>query len=324
MNAARTIGILSLGLALLAGGPARATPEALPALLSALETAHYGPRADFARVAMDELILAYEQVLEARALATKSLGGKTDLRQWRTAADEFLSQLYVTRTRLEQGADVQLVLGPDGTVVLFVGRQPVVVSGPNARDTDALQRNVMARFCAIHSCPALTRVYAAGAQPAEFAHFSPQNEAHWSFADGRHPSYVTEHGLRFVFDDIRGRERKEQVSRQLAAELQDVVRALQTVAWAGETITWQDLQLLPRQHGELERVVYSRAGASLSVSVPLLARAPVLWREAMPWVQARVQGGDYSVTLWQADRLLQPTPPAAGRRTVVSAVTDRR
>lgn len=296
---------------------------AVPALVRALETADYGRRADFARVAMDELILAYEQVLDRRAMAAPSLGGKTDLRRWRAATDGFLAQLYAARERLERGDDVQVVLGPDATAVLYVGRQPVLVSGPDADSTQRLQQQVVERFCAVHACAGLVQASIGGVASTH----GPQpaaTQAHWSFAQDRQPSFVFGHGLRFVYDSVRDRDRKEQVSRQVAAELLQLAEALQTAAWSGERIQWQQLRLEPRRHGGLERLVLARTGAGLSLSAPLLAQSPALWREALPWLQARVQGHEYEVTFWQADRLLGGGAGYRPADPLPAAMADRR
>lgn len=304
----------------MAPGAVSADALAVPTLVRALESAEYGQRVDFARVAVDELILAYEQVLDQRSMAAPSLGGKTDLRRWRAATGEFLDQLYRVRQRLEEGEDVQLLLGPDGTAVMYVGRQPVLINGPGADDAEPLQRNVALRFCAIHECDALVRVNAhAGSeqQPGR-----TMDAAHWSFVQDRRPSFVLGHGLRFVYADVRDRARKEQVSRQLAAELQQVAGALRAAMWSGTEIQWAQLRLAARRGGQLERLVLNRGGGGLSVSAPLLARSQALWREALPWLQAQVAGRDYELVLWRADRLLGSG--ATAREGLPQAIADRR
>lgn len=292
--------------AALNGVPAAAQDDAMASLMGALEIADYGQRADFARLALEEVITAYEQVLDGSTMAVRSLGGKSDLRRWRAATNRFVTQLQDARWRLEQGADVQMNLGPDGTVVLFVGRQPVLLSGPDAADTERLQRTVVAQFCAMYSCAAMQEN--GGGQPV----LTQAAGDHWSFDQDRRPAFVLGGNISFLFASISQRPYKERLSRQLTSELHTVAEELRSAARAGRRVHWQQLQLLPRRDGSLEWLQLNDGGTSLSLSAPLLSTRPTLWREALPWLRAQALGEDYALTFWNADALLRsPEPPAA-------------
>lgn len=305
--------LLALGLV----APVQAQPDAygLTALAASLENADYGERADFARLALDELIASYREVLDIRAGSPPTLGGKGDLQRWRAATSGFVSQLRQARWQLERGAQVRMTTGPDGTVALFVGRQPVLLSGPDPKRTELLQRSVVSRFCTEHPCTqmqARTGSTSGTVAAAVVAAGRADDDAHWSFAQDRRPSYVTASGMRFVFDDISDRGEKERLSRQVSGELFRLADALRTAAWDGRRLEWDSLQLRPRAHGSLEQVMLNRRGDRLDLSLPTLAAAPGVWREALPWLRKQVDNQPSSLTLWQADGLLNTPQPTRG------------
>ncbi len=271
----------------------------------ALSDADYGERADFARVALEEVIASYEAVAEDAAGPGRSIGGKTDLRRWRAAARDFVNQLRDVRWRLDRGADVQLNFGADGVLVMFIDRQPVLLSGPNAAASGLLQHTVMAQYCGLHDCATGPAAAAAFSRLPTLrdAHAA---DAHWTFAQNRRPSFVTEEGFRFVFMSISDRAAKERLSRQLSSELRQLARALRTAAQSGRGLDWQQLRLLPRRNGSLEQVVFDDRGERFSLSLPLLARTPALWRETLPWLRAQAEGQDLPLTVRQAYLLVQP------------------
>ncbi len=271
----------------------------------ALAGADYGERADFARVALDEVIASYEAIAEDAAGPVRSIGGKTDLRRWRAASQDFVNQLRDLRWRLDRGADVQMNFGADGVLVMFIDRQPVLLSGPNAAASDLLQQTVMAQYCGLHHC---VTGPAAATPSSSVANVSVANDAdaHWTFAQNRRPSFVTEDGLRFVFTSISDRATKERLSRQLSGELQQLARALRTAAQSGRSLDWQQLRVLSRRSGSLEQVVLDNRGDRLSLSLPLLARTPALWRETLPWLRAQAEGKELPLTVRQAYLLVQP------------------
>ena len=269
-----------------ADGRVRSDGYAISGLVAALEGGDYGQRVDFARLALDELIGTYEQTLDGSAMAAPSLGGKTDLRRWRAATNGFVAQLRDARRRLDRGADVQLSMGAEGDVVMFIDRQPVLLNGPDVASSQLLQRNVVEHFCSFHSCAAM-----AGVAPLESlpARATEEHVPHWSFAQDQRPSFVIGEGMRFVFGSINGRADKERLSRQLLAELRDLAESLRSAAWSGRVVDWQQVRLLPRRHGSLDQLVINARGDRLAVPVPLLASAPALWREALPWLHAQVE-----------------------------------
>lgn len=297
--------LLSVAIVHSAAADGRAQPGeyGISGLVTALEGGDYGQRVDFARLALDELIGSYEQTLGGSALAAPSLGGKTDLRRWRAATNGFVAQLRDARRRLDGGADVQLSMGADGDVVMFIGRQPVLLSGPDVASTELLRRNVVGHFCSFHSCAAMAGGAPSESQPA-FA--TDDHVPHWSFAQDQRPSFVIGEGVRFVFGNISGRAEKERLSRQLLAELRDLAESLRSAAMSGRVVDWQQVRLLPRRHGSLDQLVINASGDRLNVPAPLLASAPALWRESLPWLHAQVEGEEHALTVWQTDVLLEP------------------
>lgn len=277
----------------------------MTAVVSALEEGDYGPRAEFASVALEELIASYQEVLEGPGARAPSLGGKADLRRWKAATAGFVAQLQEARWRLERGADVRLSMGPDGTVMLFVDRQPVLVNGPDAPRTQILQRSLLTRFCSVHPCDSYGALGTVAAGETQWQPRVAAADAHWSFTQDQRPRYVTASGMHFVFADLGNREQKERLSLQLADELLRLAEALRAAAGQGQRVDWQAVQVLPRRDGSLEQVRLNGYGERLDVSVPLLAANPVLWREVLPWLHAQVQGEARELVVWQAGDLLR-------------------
>lgn len=277
----------------LASAPAAAAPDA-DALVERLQQTGYGARAHFARLALDELMLAYTDQVERSGRPQRLAGDKTDLRPWRAATLEFVERLRALRERVDFGAPVQVVAAAGGGVTLFIDREPVMLSGPDLRGLDTPQQSVAARFCAAYDCSSPA---AAGGGEGHAVFDDGDAAPHWSFAQDRSPALVAGEGVRFVYADLSQREEKEQRSRQVMAELRNLVRVLRVAYDNGRELDWERMSLVARGNGALERVRINGHGEQMFLSMPILARTPGFWRQTRPWVRAQVEGRPYTLTV---------------------------
>jgi hypothetical protein len=123
----------------------------------------------------------------------------------------------------------------------------------------------------------------------------------WSFRDGHGSTYETVDGLGFMFSDVRHRGVKETACRQVRDDLLRLVEAL--AAWR-RPVDFDLMRLEVAPGGRAARVILTRQGASLSVELPALSRAPGVLEVARDWVHARVSGREYHQLFPRAELLL--------------------
>ncbi len=267
---------------------------------------------DLARIALSEMLQAYEQMLDrARQSRRKDAESRAKLQKWQASTAGFLAGLRSQLGAVESGASVTLDTEPDGSLLVLVEGRPTVVSGPDLADPGALGRRIVATFCASHDCPAAAGDTASAAAPVEPPP-APMSTGHWSFSDRRATRFETQEGIAFEFSGFQDRSEKQATSDQLAAELRLLARGLRDVRSLGQIVDWGALQIVPTPGGQDPRVTLNGYGDFLYLPVPGLLRHPELLREARPWIEARMDGRPYELVLTQADRLVhRPGDPEA-------------
>jgi len=265
-------------------------PQSVGVLVARLQDSSAAERHTFARLAVEELIVAYGGEL-ARAEAEPPRPG-SDLLRWRRSTAGYVGHLEALRARLEQGAPVTVRLGSDGILQLQVDRSLLLLAGPRMDDPHALQRTVLSRYCEHYSCSgeALAHLPPPAASGAA--------EAVWSFAEGRGAALLTDDGLAFPFADVRARSAKRVLAEGLAQELRDLARRLG--ATVGTTSHGGRIAAGP---GDRLRI-HLGGHQPLTLAAPTLRRAPWLWPEALRWAAARAEGRAAQAVLPGLERLL--------------------
>ncbi|MDX1512403.1 MAG: hypothetical protein R3174_01555 [Gammaproteobacteria bacterium] len=260
--------------------------------------------ADFAWIALDEMVSAYGQ----ETLSLEAAGGiplNHPKARWVIATREYAQRLRAIAESLSAGSAVEIRADAPGMLLLFVDGQIVEVSGPRIAEPNYMGKRIIDRYCEIHDCG----FFEAGAEPREQAP-PPTIEAVWSFSAGRGPVCVTSNGLEFQFKDLSHLARKRSACLQVAEQLRDLTEALRRAADTGVIIDWPALDIVATSAGIPEQVVLNGRGDYLLVSVPSLAASRPLRDLSMAWIRARLRGEPIFQSFPHAEQLLAPLLPA--------------
>jgi len=302
-RAARSAGALLA--ALLLAAPAGATTAQPPAgalqrLAAELAAEPEPVRADFAALALGEVVAAYERELERL-----SVPGQVSRRElakqarWAGALATFLDGIYDALDALDAGAPVEVLVSPPGPVQFLVGERLVPVSSPRIDDPASLERAIVALWCEAFVCEASLLEPDPPPPP-------PAADGGWSFRDGMGSTFETADGLGFMFTDLRRRAHKEAACRRVHRDLERLAAALARELGAGRAVDFDALRLVESGAGDDQRVVVSASGRRLRIALPALARAPAVLAVGREWLRARARGEPYRQLFPRADLLLAP------------------
>jgi hypothetical protein len=284
--------------------PLAATPSAVQAgagalqrLAASLEGDTESVRADFAAVALGEILMAYE--LEFERLSVPGQVSRRELfkqARWAHALRAFLDEIYAARDELDAGASVEILVAPPAAVQLLVGSRVVPLSSPRIENPADLESDIVARYCESFDCDPMLVEDEIEETRAVVVHGG------WSFRDGWGSTYETPDGLGFMFQDVRQRGAKERICKQLGEELRLLVTRLAASGVHGSDL--RHLRVVPSGDGDDHRVVLSSRGHTLRLFLPALARAPGVVEVAREWIRARLEGRAYHQLFPRADLLL--------------------
>lgn len=256
-------------------------------------------QADFAAVALGEVIRAYETEFE-RLSVPGQVSRKELARQsrWALSLERFLEQLYLARDELDDGAPVRILVAPPSPVQFLIGESLVEVSSPRIETRGSLEAEIVAQYCELFLCD--PEILASQAQLQRAA----RPVGGWSFRAGMGSTFETPDGLGFMFADVRGRGAKEAACRKVHAELKRLADALLAARRRGLAVEFEVLALEPPGDGVNHRVLLSRAGGQLLIDLPVLTRAPAVVEVAREWLRARVLGRRHRQLFPRSDLLL--------------------
>jgi hypothetical protein len=278
----------------------------LTRLAESLAAAPDSVRADFAAVAIGEMLRAYETEFERLVEVPRDVSGRGGAKQarWARAMESFVDGLYAARGAVDDGHPVEILVQPPAPLRLLVGGHLVAVTSPRIANPAALEEAIVRTYCDSFLCDgALLEPLPPPPTPGYFAGV-------WSFDDGDGSTYETADGLGFRFRDISAREDKERVARTVHAELRRLVTALVAAERSGRRVDYGLLEVRRAGDGDDHRVVLAPGTPEMRLFLPSLARAPWVVRLARPWIRARARGKRYQLLIRDADLLV--TGPLAG------------
>lgn len=271
---------VALGLCL---EPVCAAQPTYDAVLSRLALAGEHTRTAFVVAALDALIAQH-----LGAMAAARGGAHAADASWLAATRAYVATLRTLGERARAGARVRFVRERDGVLRVLVGHgapRQFMLGSPRPHERGALERDVVARFCAIVACRA-------NVPGALFVH-EPSSAVPAAAPLGASASPVVRpvrlgpgDGLTCPGPDARHRRLAERACRPLLAELRAVARAL--VPHAG-TIDWQALAA-PRPDGDAHRLVFNRSGDAVRLPLPSLAASPATLAAAVGWMRGVLAG----------------------------------
>jgi len=269
-------------------------------LAAHLKDAPLEARADFALVALSELIAAYSRETARARAALRRTRGNRDLSRWVRAVDGLILELQGVLDALSPETPVQISERDAETVYLIVDGSPVLLSGPRASDRAMLEQRVLERFCSRNYCDDLFED--APAQSTVSA--TPQSSPLWRFSDQGGPVCASGDGLEIQFRSAADLGHKREICSRMVAELNSLITALRVGISDGKPVEWSYLAIDPDPGADLQRVVFNAARDYLLLSLPSLSGAPQFFRASLPWVAARVEDKRYNLVILNAEEAL--------------------
>lgn len=279
--------------------PAVAGDTVLARLATSLAGAPEPVRADFAAVALGEVLAAHEQELE-RLSAPGQVSRRELAKQarWARALEEYLAGMYAARDAVDAGQAVEIRVAPPEPVQLLVGRQLVPLTSPRIDNPAALDESIVHVYCETFACDPQVLGSRPPPPPVLLA-----ASGGWSFQDGP-TTYETADGLGFIFPDASDRAAKERAVAEVHREFRRLVQVVANAERSGRAVDYDLLEVRDSGRGDDHRVILVRGGTGIRAFLPLLAQSPELVALARPWIRARVRGVSYRQVFPRADLLL--------------------
>jgi len=269
-------------------------------LAARLKDAPLELRADFALVALSELIEAYSQEADRARAELRRTGGNSDLSRWVRAVDALILELQGLLDALGPDTPVQIMGRDAQTLYLIVDGNPVLLSGPRASDRAMLEQRVLERFCSRNYCDDLLEDHL----PQAAASVTREPPPSWRFSDQGGPVCTSGTGLELQFRSASDLRRKRELCTQVVAELNSLITALRDSISNGKPVDWEYLAMHPDSGTDLQRVVLNAGGDYLLLPLPSLSGAQQFFKASLPWVAARVEDRRYNLVILNAEEKL--------------------
>ena len=282
--------------------------EAMPSVVVQLaRVLHDSPqpmRSDFAWLALSQMAEFYnEEAVRARMEARNSARAR-DAAQWAASVEDYAREISTLADSITPATPIDIRAGVDDSVQIYVGKQPVILTGAISGQQSVYEQRVLERFCILYSCEDLLPEIELGAAEMP-ATVSRNNETtvYWSFSQQAGPVCVTSDGLEFQFQQMTGLGEKREACTRVVAELGELIGTIIREQQQGVKIDWDTLEVLPAPADEQQRVRLA-ARVEVRLELPMLNGKPQLLKIVRPWLQARVRGDSFSLVVLNAEHLM--------------------
>jgi hypothetical protein len=253
-------------------------------------------REDFARVAIEEVVISLQLESELAQVQTQDSGKN---RRWSSATRHYARQLAKAAESLSENSQITLSVGREQTVLINMDDRLVVLSNPRAEAQTDMERRIIERFCSAQPCQDW-QVTGASTAPVSVKRHSPV----WTFGDGGSYSCSNGEGLSLGFTDIQQMAEKKAFCQQLFSELYTLVSALRARLYQGEEIDWNELQIQGVPGDDHQRVLLGTRAEVMWLVLPTCAAQPRVFARLQPWLKSRVHGAGSALTIKHVEQLL--------------------
>lgn len=264
-------------------------------------------RQDFARVAIEEVVISLRMESELAQLQTQHMSKN---RRWSMATRHYARQLAIAAQTLLDNSQVTLSVGREETVFIYLDDRIVILSNPRVEEQASMERRIIERFCSTQDCQAW-QVPGASTASVTMVRQSPA----WSFGDGGNYSCSNGEGLSLEFADMQQMAGKKAFCQQVFGELFTLVSALQARLHQGEKIDWEGLEIAAVPGDDHQRVSLGSHAEAMWLVLPTCAAQARLFSRIQPWIKSRTYG-DTSVLVIERieELLLSPLVPSLETR----------
>ncbi|MCP5150441.1 MAG: hypothetical protein H6983_17540 [Ectothiorhodospiraceae bacterium] len=262
---------------------------------------------ELARIVLREMQIEYSGEVD-RALTERGPRKRAaDRASWARSTAGFVDRLVMLEETLYDADRIAVRAQPDGSVLLVVGREKVLVSSPRIGRQRDLEARIVEQFCLETGCPGLDAVASADSGGLAGIGHPPAATVlggEWSAGDGEGTTYTTSDGLRFDFRDMRRMDRKREAAEIVVRELRELAVVLGSLTSQGVPVDWNAITVSESASGGGHAVRVNRLGDYVVLDLSALARAPQLVALGVPWLRDAARGAPRLHVFPHADTLL--------------------
>lgn len=262
-------------------------------------------RRDFSWLAITEMATMYREEAERARQETRRTARAGDAAKWAASVDSYAARMQAIANAITPDTSIEVTIGTDKSVNLYVGGEPVILTGAFSGRQDLYEQRVIEQFCVLYLCERLlAELDLTPPETGRLTRKRTANGAYWSFSQYAGPVCMTTDGLEFQFRDMSDMHRKRSACNLVVAELYALLEVLARSTGRGVPVDWATLEINPIADSEGHRVVLG-SGEYLRLDLPGLAASRELFRIVRPWLAARAQGEDFHLAVLNAAHLMR-------------------
>jgi len=253
--------------------------------------------ADFIRISLYEMAALYEETA-LQPDDESSIKEAVHLSRWRNDTLELAENLYHVADTVDPGMSLDVTIDDTGELHLIVEDKIYILSNPVINKPYLLDERIINNICSIRLCnDELIAIQ---------DHLNKREiiiEATWKITQAEKPEYITSDGLRFVFNNLENRSRKQIACLKVIKEIKFITESLKEASQKGILLEWDNMTIKPLYGSYDYRIFLNTFGDSVYIKLPELHHVSGWEKLLLPWIRARVNGLEYDQYL-EADQIL--------------------
>ena len=229
----------------------------------------------------------------------------SDLRQdikksrWRHTALAYAEQLRKVADQINSFSDIVLYIEEYGEPTIVINGKPYILTTPDLKKSGLLYTDIVEQLCRNKVCGEEIK-----RQDSEKDKIRIVIKAEWKISETENPEYYSEDGLHFVFNDLKDRKKKQEISLQIMRELRLISASLIEISNKNISIDWDVLRLEHISGSYGYKLIINRFGDSLAMEIFHLGQIDTLLAGTITWLQAQLKGESYQQRFDPADDLI--------------------
>jgi len=254
----------------------------------------------FTKTALTQMAMLYER--EAIKSGREEASGiKQNIKKsrWRQSALKYAEQLRQVSDQIHSSSEIDLYIEEYGEPTIVVDGKPYILTTPDLKKSGLLYAAIVEQLCRKEICGEDIKKQDSGKDKIRIV-----INAEWKISEIENPEYYSEDGLHFVFNDLKDRKKKQEISLQIMRELSLISESLMEVSNKNISIDWDVLRLEHISGTYGYKLIINRFGDSLAMELVYLGKIDTLLTATISWIQARLQDETYMQRFAHADILL--------------------
>jgi len=263
-------------------------------------------RSDFTWLALDQMAAFYHEEAARARTELRHSAKAGSAASWAASVDDYARKVTVVADSISTESSISIAIGINNEVNVYVDGRPMILTAAVSSQQAAYEQRVLERFCTLYLCADLLGDIDYG-EPGQDAGISGTqgSNAYWSFSQHAGPVCMTDDGLEFQFLQLSELAEMRVLCSQVVNELSELAVMIAREQQQGMHIDWDRLAVLPATADADNRVILA-GQLEIDLALPVLAERAELLRRVRPWLEARVRGESYQLTVLNAERMLDP------------------